>query len=282
MGITFLYSITDRDISKVDIEVTHNIVLTSNGGSNVVYDEVSKTFRGNSLSAGLYKIKGVISDVDGVDSSKWSFDLLVQARERINDSSSNSSLGLSIPDQTIEVGQRFIYTMQARDLRGASNMSEASINITSDGGSSVIFKNIFFLRRTAFNAPGNYVIRGTITNSRGSAPWSFNLMVKAKTSRPPLIYPTLNIPNQSIEAGQSFSYTIKTSDISGVTSVSEATIRITSDGGSGVTFNNIAFVRRTVLDTLGNYVIRGTITNSRGSAPWSFNLMVRAKLVGHP
>ena len=142
---------------------------------------------------------------------------------------------LNIPNQSIEAGQSFSYTIKASDISGVTSVSEATISITSDGGSGVTFNNIAFVRRTAFNSSGNYVIRGTITNSRRSASWSFNLVVSTKPST--TVLPKLNIPDQVIDAGRSFFYLVKLRDLSGISRLSgssKGTISLTSDGGSGI------------------------------------------------
>ena len=83
--------------------------------------------------------------------------------------------------------------------------------------------------------------------------WSFSVSVGG--------VPGLAIVTQTVEAGSTFSYTIRDMEINGIDNNEVTSIEMTSDGGSGVTFDpeSKTFSRGTALATVASYTIAGTI-----------------------
>ena len=87
--------------------------------------------------------------------------------------------------------------------------------------------------------------------------------------------PALNIALQRVEIGETFSYRIQDSDMSGIASGESVTITMSSNGGSGVQLlNNNTFSRSTAFSQLASYTLAGTISDGKATSNWSFTLSV--------
>ena len=87
------------------------------------------------------------------------------------------------------------------------------------------------------------------------------------------VAPQLRIPPQDILVGETFSYGVQSENIRGVSG--NTLIILSSDGGSGVSFNDNTFSRSSAFTEVGSYTIGGTISDDFETVPWSFVLNVK-------
>ena len=267
-GTSFSYTINEsRDVQNLRSGESYTITLSSHGGSGVTYSASTKTFSGNtaSLSPGVYTLSGTISDGDG-NSQNWSFTLRVQDK---------TAPSLNISSQNVNEGTSFSYTInESRDVQSLRSGETYTITLSSHGGSGVTYNASTKTFSGSSLALGVYTLSGTISDGDGnSMSWSFALRVQDKTA------PSLNISSQSINEGDSFSYTINESrDVQNLRSGETYTITLSSHGGSGVTYNasTKTFSGNTASLSLGVYTLSGTISDGDGNSQnWSFTLRVQ-------
>ena len=262
---SFSYTINEgQDISNLRSGETYTIQITDHDNTGVTYNSSSKTFSGNtsSLTPGNYTIQGRLTD-DSNNRSTWAFTLTVK---------DVTAPQLRIADQEIEEGNTFSYTIRESDISHLRSGESHSITVVSNGGSGITYNEAsqsFVSAQTLRR--GTYAINGTIQDeSSNRSNWSFNINVIAAN-----VPPALNIALQRVEIGETFSYRIQDSDISGIASGEPVTIIIGSDGGSGVQLlNNNTFSRKTAFSQLASYTLAGTISDGRATSNWSFTLSV--------
>ena len=190
---------------------------------------------------------------------------------------------LTIPDQSIVIGNTFSYRVKDSDIGGTLTRSDVTIVMTSNGGSGVTFNNNIFATTQAIISLRNFTIRGTIANSDGTSQWSFNIRVLPDSRPGNKGIPTLTKRDIDLSINSSLGYIVNDRDIGGIpggggytkNKVKKVNITVTSDGGIGLVYgapNCYCFVLSRSIAYTGVFVIRGTISNSVGSSSWTFKI----------
>ena len=177
---------------------------------------------------------------------------------------------LAIDNQTIYSDKRFSYTIQSSNISHIEDGESYTVALTDNGGSGVSYNGNSGTFTGNNISSGTYTLQGTISDNNtpaNSSNWAFNLNV--------IDPPGLNINNQIVEIGGTFSYEIQSDDLVGIGSGETATITISSDGGSGITFSNNTFSRSTVFTEIATYTIEGTISNGKVTRNWNFDVETR-------
>ena len=265
-GQPFSYEVNESDdISNLREGESYRIAITDDDATGIIYNPSLKNFTVAGLAIGNYTIMGTINDNQNpINSSNWSFNVVVGEVPE-----------LAISARTIEVGSTFSYVIQSSEISGIGIEEMATIAMNSDGGSGMSFypQSNTFSQVTAFTAVASYTIAGTITDGVSTEDWSFTLNVEDITA------PQLSIGDQSSDAGQPFSYEIDESDdISNLRTGENYSIAITDGDATGITYNaplKTFTVAKNL--TIGNYTIRGTISDAQtlaNSSNWSFSIVV--------
>ena len=269
-GNAFSYVINENnDIGNIRGGETYTITVTDDNNSGVTYNGITNTLSADtsSLTSGTYTISGTISD-NNQQQSNWSFNLNVSQAIQTVDTTAPQ---LNIDNQTIGESQNFLYEVQSSDLSHLRAGEGYTINITDNDSSGVIYDSgsETFSALTFILSPGTYTIRGTIQDNQNPpnlSNWSFNLIHNDA--------PELKIDHQSIDLGETFSYNIQSSDITGIESGETATISMSSNGGSGVTYSNNTFSGTTAFTQIASYIIQGQISDGTDTRSWLFRLQV--------
>ena len=92
--------------------------------------------------------------------------------------------------------------------------------------------------------------------------------------------PELSFPDQTIDVGESFSYTFNPSIhiVSGWRQGEKYTLTLDDNGGSGITYSQGVFNSPGTFDTVGEYTLRGIVTDGdNNSQEWSLTLIVQVE-----
>ena len=257
-GDSLSYRIQDQDIQNIKAGSSPVILVTS-ATPRVSYNPRTKTFFSGPLHrAGRYTVTGTISD--GANTRRWSFNLTVQDRVAPQ---------LNIPSQTVEVGERFSFTIEDSHITHKRPEENVAIQVTSTSPQVTYDSSSRQLTTATLNTARTYSITGTISDGTNSNPWSFSLTVQDT------IAPQLNIPSQTVEAGERLSFSIEDSHITSDRSGESFVIEVTSTSPQ-VTYNSSSRQLTTAaLNTARTYSITGTISDGTNTSNWSFQLTVQ-------
>ena len=185
---------------------------------------------------------------------------------------------LEIEDQSTLKDVAYSYSIVTKNFRHVKDGEVPNIKITSIpkwlkyDSSSMSFSG-------TPSQIGIYRVTGTISlndsNGYKEAPsiWVFHIKVLQNESDDEA--PTLEISNQTVEAGDAFNYQIQSNDISGLREGEELIIEVTDASAAGVRYDEgtRSFITE-ALNEVGTYTIRGSISNGTNASQWSYILSV--------
>ena len=265
----YRYEIKDSNLVGFDKGDSYVLDITDYGGARGLFTKKTFWINVHNTPAGNYTLRGTLKDSStSVKMSDWSFNIEILPLTKIR---------LFLSDQYVQVGDCFSYTIGSENISGIPPGKTPIIHIESHDSSNVFFHNNTFSSPTTLfgKYPGTadpYRIYGTISDgSTAVSQWAFDLRALDT------IAPTLSLPDITINHGETFSYTVKDSDISNVREWEDRIdIKILNNGGSGVTYRSKIFSSAPVVVLPGVYIIKGTIKDPSGnSRKWSFKLTVR-------